>query len=102
MAGGTFAESHGSSPGQQPQGSTANMRNQCGRIGHCPFLEIYTWTEPKCFTYPANSCLRGNSQSTAPVAFDGGKCPRRLPEQEASVRHRPPRLTPSRALPYLP
>src|SRR5216684_2527817 len=49
MPGGTFAERHCSGPGQQPQGSSANMNNQYGRIGHWPFLEIHTWTGARVF-----------------------------------------------------
>src|SRR5216683_441449 len=49
MAGGTFAEGHCSGPGQQPQGPSANMNNQYGRIGHWPFLEIHTWTGAPVF-----------------------------------------------------
>src|SRR5260370_13502586 len=52
MAGGTFAERHCSGPGQQPQAPGANMHNQYGRIGHWPFLEIYTWTGAPVF-HPA-------------------------------------------------
>jgi len=33
----TFAKRHYSGPGQQPQGPSANMNNQYGRIGHRPF-----------------------------------------------------------------
>src|SRR6266480_2348000 len=49
MAGGTFAEGHCRGPGQQPQAPNANMHNQYGRIGHWPFLEIYTWTGAPVF-----------------------------------------------------
>src|ERR1700687_504453 len=49
MSPGTFAERHGSGPGHHPQGPTANMDNQYGRIGHRPFLEIHTWTGAPVF-----------------------------------------------------
>src|SRR6266849_4561164 len=59
MAGRAFAERHCRCPGQQPQAPSANMNNQCGRIGHWPFLEIYTWTLAPEF-HPSLSLIVGS------------------------------------------